>query len=107
MAGAGFGKNHVPEVLSRGSEPHPNEPMVILFADGSHNAFDGVRGHLIENPDHLAREQRSIHDNECAVAANILRGSPEVNEFAFGHLATDPQRNFKCDSDSPTTLRVS
>ena len=107
MAGAGFREDHVPEVVFGGGEAEADEAALIFFADGRNNAIDGFRGHFVEEFDFLAGEQRRVHDDQRAVAADKLRGSLQVNGFAFGHLAAHFERNLQRDTYRATPFRIS
>lgn len=106
MARASLREDDVPEVALGSGETDAHKATFLFFADASHEALDGVVGHLIENTDHLAWYERSIHNNQRAVGADVLRKGLEVDDFAFGHVATDFQRDLKSDPDGATAFWV-
>lgn len=106
MARARLGKHDVPEVMLGSGEADAHKAVFLLFADASDEAFYGFIGHLIENTDHLAGQERGVHDNQSAVGADVLGVSLEVNGFSFRHVATNLQRDLKGDPDGATPFWV-
>jgi hypothetical protein len=85
----------MPKVVLGGCEADANKAAVVPFAHGGDKALDRFGGHFVENLNGLARQQRSIHDDERAVGAYVLREGFEVDGLAFGHLATHLERNLE------------
>lgn len=106
LARARLGKHDVPEVVLGSSEADAHKAVLLLLADAGDEAFDGFVGHLIENTDHLAWQERGVHDNQSAVGADVLGVGLEVNGFAFRHVATHLQRDLKGDPDGATPFWV-
>jgi hypothetical protein len=97
----------MPEIILKVREANSDESTFLFFTDRGDETIRSFRSHLIDDADHLARQQGSIHHEERPVGAYELRNGLQIDGFAFGHLTTNFQRYFESDANCSTTLRVS
>src|SRR5258708_26862642 len=106
LAGAGFGKDDVPEIGVRRSESDADKATLPFFAQGSDVTLGGLGGHFIENADVLTGNQGRIHEQKGPVRADHVSRGLQINGFAFGQAATHLKGNLKGKSNRAPTLRV-
>jgi len=107
LAGTGFGKDDVPEVVLGSGEAEANEAALVFFADRGDDAVHGFGSHFVKELDPLAGQERGVHNDQGAVATDKLGGSLEVNGFAFGHLAAHFERNLQGDAHRAPPFGIS
>jgi len=106
LARAGLGENDVPEIGVGRGKGHTDEAAFALFAQGSNVALGRLGGHLIENANALARDERCIHEEKGAVGADNVGGGLQVDGFAFGEAAAHLHGDLQWEADGSATLWV-
>ncbi len=74
-ARARFGEYDVPKTNTWDREPDSNEAVVPLVPQRSDSTVRYLGGHVIDQPDALAGNQRGIHEQKSAVSAHHVSGS--------------------------------
>ena len=54
----------MPEIVLRVREANPDESAFLFFTDRGNKTIRSFRSHLVDDADHLARQQGSIHHDE-------------------------------------------
>ena len=62
---------------------------------------------LVDDFDHLAAEQRSVHDNQGAVGTDDIRRGLEVDGFALWQATPHRQRNLEWKTSGASALWIS
>src|SRR6266850_4491722 len=104
---ARFGKYDVPEIHAGHIECNSHKAPFPLLAQGSHHTVNGLGGMLVDNFDHLAAEQGSVHEKQSAVGTDDVGGGLEVDGFALRQATPNSQRNLEGKASGASTLGIS